>query len=95
MNLRNERLPNTACSRWAATGVELVKKLTLKAKTSKGSKVFVDIIDQVYKTSRKVADDFKKNMRIVLMTLFQPGMIGSLSQSTNDFIHKKTKEKRL
>jgi hypothetical protein len=64
-----------AASCWAASGVELVKKLILKTKTSKGLKVFVDIIDQVYKTGRKVADDLKQNMRIVLMTFFQLGII--------------------
>jgi hypothetical protein len=39
------RPPATNASRWAATGVELVKKLLLKTKTCKGLKVFVDIID--------------------------------------------------
>lgn len=67
--------PAPNASRWAATGVELVKKLILKTKTSKGLKVFFDIMDQVYKTGRKVADDFKQNMGIVLMTFFQLGII--------------------
>ena len=54
-----------ACQGVLFTSVELVKQLILKTKTSKGLKVFVDIIDQVYQTGRKVADDFKQNMRIV------------------------------
>ena len=54
-----------ACQGVLFTGVELVKQLILKTKTSKGLKVFVKIIDQIYKTGRKVADDFKQNMRII------------------------------
>jgi hypothetical protein len=54
-----------ACQGVMFTSVELVKQLILKTKTSKGLQVFVDIIDHVYQTGRKVADDFKQNMRIV------------------------------
>lgn len=36
-----------------------------KTKTSKGSKVIVNVIDKVYKTGRKVGEDFKKNMSII------------------------------
>ena len=35
-----------------------------KAKTSAGLKVFTTILNKIFKTGRKVADDFKKNMRI-------------------------------
>jgi len=35
-----------------------------KAKTSAGLKVFTAIINKIFKTGRKVAEDFKKNMRI-------------------------------
>lgn len=35
-----------------------------KTKTSKGLKVFVNTLNQTFKTGRKVADDFKENMRI-------------------------------
>ena len=34
-------------------------------KTKMGLKTFVHIIDKVYQTGRKVADDFKENMRII------------------------------
>jgi len=54
-----------ACQGVLFTGVELVKQLILKTKTNQGLKVFVDIIDQVYKTGRKTVDDFKQNMQIV------------------------------
>jgi len=54
-----------ACQGVLFTSVQLVKQLILKTKTSKGLKVFVDILGQAYQTGRKVADDFKQNMRIV------------------------------
>ena len=36
-----------------------------ETKTKAGLSVMVDIIDKVYHTGRKVAADFKENMRIV------------------------------
>ena len=36
-----------------------------KAHTQKGLKVMVDILDTIYQTGRKVADDFKAKMQIV------------------------------
>jgi hypothetical protein len=36
-----------------------------KAQTQKGLKVVVDILDTVYQTGRKVAEDFKAKMQIV------------------------------
>jgi len=36
-----------------------------KTKTSKGLKVFVKIVDTIYQSGRKVADDFKQTMHIV------------------------------
>jgi len=45
--------------------VEIVKELMEKTKTSKGLKAVVQIIDKMYETGRKVADDFKETMRIV------------------------------
>lgn len=53
-----------ACQGVLFTSVRLVKELMEKTKTSKGLKVFVEIIETVYQTGRKVADDFKQNMRI-------------------------------
>lgn len=54
----------------ACTGVifdshETVKNLMAEAKTRSGLKVFSSIIDQVYETGKKVAQDFKENMKIV------------------------------
>ena len=45
--------------------IEIVKELMEKTTTSKGLQVTVQILDRVYKTGRKVADDFKETMRIV------------------------------
>jgi transposase len=57
-----------ACQGVIFTSVALVKKLMEKTKTSKGLKVVVEIIEKVYQTGRKVAEDFKANMRIVFDT---------------------------
>jgi hypothetical protein len=54
-----------ACQGVIFENVQLVKKLIEKTKTSKGLKVTVQVIDKVYETGRKVADDFKENMQIV------------------------------
>jgi hypothetical protein len=54
-----------ACQGVLFTSVTLVKQLIEKTSTSKGLKVFVKIIDTVYQTGRKVADNFKQTMRII------------------------------
>jgi len=54
-----------ACQGVIFTSVALVKELMEKTPTSKGLQVVVDIIETVYQTGRKVADDFKDKMRIV------------------------------
>jgi len=54
-----------ACQGVIFTSIELVKELIEKTRTSTGLSVTVQIIDKVYETGRKVADDFKKTMRIV------------------------------
>ena len=36
-----------------------------KTHTNQGLKVVVDIVDTVYQTGRKVAEEFKANMRII------------------------------
>ena len=55
-----------ACQGVFFTSVELlVKELMEKTKTSKGLKVFVEIIETVYQTGRKAAEDFKHTMRII------------------------------
>ena len=55
-----------ACQGVIFTSVNLVKELMEKTKTSKGLRVFVEIVNTVYQTGRKVAEDFKQNMRIIL-----------------------------
>lgn len=47
------------------TSHALVKDLIEKTTTRTGLQVVVQIMDQVYETGRKVADDFKETMRIV------------------------------
>ena len=54
-----------ACQGVLFTSIALVKELMEKARTSKGLKVVVEIIDKVYQTKRKVAEDFKQTMRII------------------------------
>ncbi len=45
--------------------VEMVKELMATAKTQTGLAVFTTVLDQVYKTGRKVTEDFKQTMEIV------------------------------
>ncbi len=44
---------------------EIVCELMAKTQTRQGLSVTVNVIDQVYETGRKVADDFKQNMPII------------------------------
>ncbi len=44
---------------------QMVKELMEKATTRTGLKVFTAILDKSYQTGRKVAEDFKANMKIV------------------------------
>lgn len=54
-----------ACQGVIFKSIEIVKELMEKTTTSKGMKAIVQILDKVYETGRKVADDFKTTMRIV------------------------------
>ena len=54
-----------ACQGVIFTSVELVKELMRKTHTKTGLKTFVHIIDRTYHTGRKVAADFKEDMRIL------------------------------
>lgn len=54
-----------ACQGVIFTSIKLVKELIEKTTTSTGLKVTVQIIDKIYATGRKVADDFKQTLRIV------------------------------
>jgi hypothetical protein len=53
-----------ACQGVVFESIELVKELMAGTTTTKGLQVTVKVIDKVYETGRKVADDFKKTMRI-------------------------------
>ena len=47
------------------TSLKLVVEVLSKTQTQAGLQVFVHVLDKVYATGRKVADDFKTHMRIV------------------------------
>ena len=47
------------------TSLELVKALVEKTQTKTGLSVAVNILNKVYQTGRKVADNFKNTMQIV------------------------------
>ena len=47
------------------TSVDIVCELMAKATTRTGLKVYTTILNKVFKTGKKVADDFKTTMRIV------------------------------
>jgi len=53
-----------ACQGVIFKNIETVRQFMGNAKTKTGLKVFTSIIDDVFDTKRKVADDFKKTMRI-------------------------------
>ncbi len=53
-----------ACQGVVFTSIEVVQELIEKTKTKTGLKAFVHVIDKIYKTGRKIASDFKENMRI-------------------------------
>ena len=54
-----------ACQGVIFTSLELVKALVEKTPTKIGLSVAVNILNKVYKTGRKVADNFKNTMQIV------------------------------
>lgn len=54
-----------ACQGVVFTDMAVVQELMEKTHTKTGLEVFVHVIDKVYQTGRKVATDFKENMRLV------------------------------
>lgn len=54
-----------ACQGVVFKSVEVVKELMSRTKTKLGLRVTVNVIDQVYQTGRKVAENFKENMPII------------------------------
>ena len=54
-----------ACKGVIFDSIETVKGLIEKTKTKTGLKVVTTILDKVYKTGRKVAENFKKNMKLL------------------------------
>lgn len=54
-----------ACQGVVLDSYEITKQLMEKTTTKKGLTATVEIIDQVYETGRKYADDFRENMPII------------------------------
>lgn len=54
-----------ACQGVIFESIELVKELMTNTTTTKGLHVTVRIVDKLFETGRKVADDFKETMHIV------------------------------
>jgi hypothetical protein len=54
-----------ACQGVIFDGVATVKRLLEKTRTATGLAVVVEVLDKVYQTGRKYAEDFKETMRIV------------------------------
>jgi Rhodopirellula transposase DDE domain len=54
-----------ACLGVIFTSVELVKRLMEKAQTRTGLRVVADVLDTVYPTGRKVAEEVKKSLNLV------------------------------
>ena len=54
-----------ACSGVIFDSHETVNSLMSKATTRSGLKVFSNIIDRVYQTGKKVAQDFKETMNVI------------------------------
>lgn len=54
-----------ACQGVIFHSVKIAKQFIERAKTTPGLRVTVSILDKVYETGRKYADDFKTNMKIV------------------------------
>ena len=54
-----------ACEGVIFETVEIVKDLMEKANTKTGLKVFATVLDKIYKTGRKVTEEFRQTMEIV------------------------------
>jgi hypothetical protein len=54
-----------ACQGVIFDSVKTVKNLIEKAKTKTGLKVIAQVVDKIYQTGRKTAENFKENMRII------------------------------
>ena len=54
-----------ACQGIIFHSVDIAKQFIERAKTSRGLRVTASILDKVYATGRKYAQDFKKNMKII------------------------------
>jgi Rhodopirellula transposase DDE domain len=54
-----------ACQGVIFTSVALVKRLMEKAQTRTGLRVVVDVVEKVYQTGRKVADEVKKTLNLI------------------------------
>jgi len=53
-----------ACQGVVFSSIEIVKELMNKTSTKTGLKVSTTIVDKIYKTGRKVTNDFKENLKV-------------------------------
>lgn len=58
-------LVTRACQGVIFTSVDLVKQLMEKTRTGAGLRVVVDVIDKVYQTGRRVAEQVKKSLNLL------------------------------
>ncbi len=64
-----------ACKGAVFSSLDVVKSLIDKTSTSTGLKVVSTIKDKVYATARKVSENFKENMKLYLMIIWENGII--------------------
>jgi transposase len=71
-----------ACQGVVFTNIERVKKLIARTKTKKGLQVFVNLIETIYETGRKVCEGFKNNMPIIFDCLLPKWNYRAIPQNT-------------
>ena len=71
-----------ACQGVVFTNIERVKKLIARTKTKKGLQVFVNLIETIYETGRKVCESFKNHMPIIFDCLLPKWNYRAIPQSS-------------
>jgi hypothetical protein len=66
------------------TNIERVKKLIEQTKTKKGLQVFVNLIETIYETGRKVCERFKNYMPIIFDRLLPKWNYRAIPQNSMD-----------
>jgi transposase len=71
-----------ACQGVVFTNIERVKKLIERTKTKKGLQVFVNLIETIYETGRKVCENFKNHLPIIFDGLLPKWNYRAIPQNT-------------